>query len=151
MGHQIRALPEVQVGQRIRDCPIQRYKWVNKLGHCQRYMWVNESGAARYRGTGGSTNQGLPDTEVQVGQRITTLPDTEVQMGQRITTLPDTEVQAGQRITTLPDTEVQAGQCRTQRQATGMGAHASPRLQAGHTNYTSAWTYTYIQVHDLRA
>ena len=85
-------------------------------------MWVNESGAARYRGTGGSANQGLPDTEVQVGQQIMA----------------------------LPDTEVQAGQCRTQRQATGMGAHASPRLQAGHTNYTSAWTYTYIQVHDLR-
>ena len=99
-------------------------------------MWVNEFGAARYRGTGGSANQGLPDTEVQVGQQITALPDTQVQ--------------AGQRLTTLPDTEVQAGQCRTQRQATGMGAHASPRLQAGHTNYTSAWTYTYIQVHDLR-
>ena len=49
-------LPEVQVGQRIRDCPIQRYRL------------VNQSGTARYRGTGGSTNQGTArGTEAQVG------------------------------------------------------------------------------------
>ena len=69
VGQQIMALPEVQVGQRIRDCPIQRYRW------------VNESGTAPYRGTGESTNQGPPDTEVQVGQRIKALPDIEVQVG----------------------------------------------------------------------
>ena len=33
----------------------------------EKYRWVNESGIAR--GTGGTTNQGLLDTEVQVGQR----------------------------------------------------------------------------------
>ena len=116
MGQQIRALPEVQV---VNESGTAQYRGTGgSTNHdTARYRGTGGStnhGTARYRGTGGSTNQGLPDTKVQVGQRITT----------------------------LPDTEVQAGQCRTQRQATGMGAHASLRLQAGRTNHTSAWTYT---------